>query len=163
MFIDACERYLYHALQTFFGDQVGAHEEFEPATRGTLVRDVMNDPVFGDYGRLLLPVDRTIPEDMTLEDVGDVLVWYNYINPDTTVEIVNTLASVPPPATRSFTTSTLTKRKRRTRTRRTPACSSSGGNRAARLPSATPAAALSMWAPCRTASPHALELVQAGV
>ena len=89
--IDACERYLYHALQTFFGDQVGAHEEFEPATRGTLVRDVMNDPVFGDYGRLLLPVDRTIPEDMTLEDVGDVLVWYNYINPDTTVEIVNTL------------------------------------------------------------------------
>ena len=89
--IDACERYLYHALQTFFGDQVGAHEEFEPATRGTLVRDVMNDPVFGDYGRLLFPVDRTIPEDMTLEDVGDVLVWYNDINPDKTVEIVNTL------------------------------------------------------------------------
>ena len=89
--IDACERYLYHALQTFFGDQVGAHEEFEPATRGTLVRDVMNDPVFGDYGRLLFPVDRTIPDDMTLENVGDVLVWYNYINPDTTVEIVNTL------------------------------------------------------------------------
>ena len=89
--IDACERYLYHALQTFFGDQVGAHEEFEPATRGTLVRDVMNDPVFGDYGRLLFPVDRTIPDDMTLENVGDVLVWYNYINPDTTVEIVDTL------------------------------------------------------------------------
>ena len=89
--IDACERYLYHALQNFFGDQEGTHLNFEPVTRDTLVRDVMDDPVFEDYGRLLFPVDRTIPQDMTLENVGDILVWYNYINPDTTVEIVNTL------------------------------------------------------------------------
>ena len=89
--IDACERYLYHALQRFFGNEEGDHMEFEPVTRDTLVQDVMDDPVFGDFGRLLFPVDRTIPEDMTLEDVGDLLVWYHYINPDTTVEIVNTL------------------------------------------------------------------------
>ena len=89
--VDACERYLYHALQNFFGNQEGTHVEFEPVTRSTLVRDVMDDPVFENYGRLLFPVDRTIPEDMTLEDVGDVLVWYNDINPDKTVEIVNTL------------------------------------------------------------------------
>lgn len=89
--IDACERYLYHALQNFFGDQEGARMEFEPVTRATLVRDVMDDPVFGEAGRLLFPVDRTIPADMTLEDVGDILVWYHYIDPDKTVEIVNTL------------------------------------------------------------------------
>ena len=89
--IDACERYLYHALQNFFGTQEGAHLNFEPVTRDTFVRDVMDDPVFEDYGRLLFPVDRTIPQDMTLEDVGELLVWYHYIDPDTTVEIVNTL------------------------------------------------------------------------
>ena len=64
---------------------------FEPVTRDTLVRDVMDDPVFRGHGRLLFPVDRTIPENMTLEDVGDLLVWYHDIDPDTTVEIVNTL------------------------------------------------------------------------
>ena len=89
--IDACERYLYHALQNFFGTQEGAHLNFEPVTRDTLVRDVMDDPVFEDYGRLLFPVDLTIPQDMTLEDVGDLLVWYHHVNPDKTVEIVNTL------------------------------------------------------------------------
>ena len=89
--VDACERYLYHALQNFFGNQEGARMEFEPVTRNTLVRDVMDDPVFEDYGRLLFPVDRAIPQDMTLEDVGDLLVWYHDVNPDKTVEIVNTL------------------------------------------------------------------------
>ena len=89
--IDACERYLYHALQSFFGDQEGAHLNFGPVTHDTLVRDVMDDPVFEDYGRLLFPVDLTIPQDMTLEDVGDLLIWYHDVNPDKTVEIVNTL------------------------------------------------------------------------
>ena len=55
--IDACERYLYHALQNFFGNQGGAHVEFEPVTRDTPVRDVMEDPVFEGNGRLLFPVD----------------------------------------------------------------------------------------------------------
>ena len=89
--IDACERYLYHALQRFFGSEGGARLEFEPVTRETPVQDVMDNPVFGDFGRLLFPVDRTIPDSMTLEDVGDVLIWYNDINPDKTVEIVNSL------------------------------------------------------------------------
>ena len=89
--IDACERYLYHALQRFFGSEGGARLEFEPVTRETPVQDVMDNPVFADYGRLLFPVDRTIPDNMTLEDVGDVLIWYNDINPDKTVEIVNSL------------------------------------------------------------------------
>ena len=89
--IDACERYLYHALQRFFGSEGGARLEFEHVTRETPVQDVVNNPVFGDFGRLLFPVDRTIPDNMTLEDVGDVLIWYNDINLDKTVEIVNSL------------------------------------------------------------------------
>ena len=51
--------------------------------------DVINDPVFGDYGRLIFPVDRPLREDLTLEDMDEVLMWYNDIKPDKTVEIVN--------------------------------------------------------------------------
>lgn len=60
-------------------------------TLNTKVTDVINDPVFGDYGRLIFPVDRTISEDLELQDVGDILVWYNNVNPDRTVEIANYL------------------------------------------------------------------------
>ena len=64
---------------------------FEAVTRDTKVQEVIDNPVFEDYGRLLFPVDREIDEDLTLEDAGDILVWYNDINPDKTVEIVNYL------------------------------------------------------------------------
>ena len=60
-------------------------------TLTTKVTDVMNDPAFGDYGRLIFPVDRTISDDLELQDVGDILVWYNNVNPDRTVEIANYL------------------------------------------------------------------------
>lgn len=64
---------------------------FAGVTRETRVQDVIDDPVFGEYGRLIFPVDRTISSELTLENVGDILAWYTYINPDKTVEIVNYL------------------------------------------------------------------------
>lgn len=60
-------------------------------TLTTKVVDVMNDPVFGDYGRLIFPADRTIDENLELQDVGEILTWYNNVNPDRTVEIANYL------------------------------------------------------------------------
>ena len=63
----------------------------EDYTLETKVMDVINDPVFGDYGRLIFPVDRTIDEDLELQDVGEILTWYNNVNPDRTVEIANYL------------------------------------------------------------------------
>ena len=60
-------------------------------TLTTKVVDVIGDPVFEDYGRLIFPVDRTISDDLELQDVGDILVWYNNVNPDRTVEIANYL------------------------------------------------------------------------
>lgn len=59
--------------------------------RDTRVVDVIRQPVFENYGRLIFPVDREIREDLTLEDVEELLIWYSYINPDKTVEIVNYL------------------------------------------------------------------------
>jgi len=55
----------------------------------TKVWDVINDPAFAGYGRLIFPADKTIDKNMTLSDVGRLLTWYNYVNPDRTVEIVN--------------------------------------------------------------------------
>ena len=52
---------------------------------------MINDPVFEGYGRLLFPVDQVIDEDLELQDVGSILTWYNNVNPERTVEIVNYL------------------------------------------------------------------------
>ena len=62
-------------------------------TKNTKVWDVINDPVFDGYGRLIFPADVTIDENLTLENVDELLKWYNCINPDKTVEIVNYMKS----------------------------------------------------------------------
>lgn len=61
--------------------------------RSSTVKDVINDPYFEDFGYLLFPVDRTVSEDMTLEEISSssVYVWYHYIDPDKTVEIIQSL------------------------------------------------------------------------
>ena len=58
-------------------------------TAESRIDDVMTDPAFGGYGRLLFPVEREHMSGDTLGSLG--LTWYSYIDPDETVEIVNTL------------------------------------------------------------------------
>ena len=58
-------------------------------TADTKVWDVIDDPAFAGYGRLIFPADKTIDKSLTLSEVGSILTWYNYVNPDRTVEIVN--------------------------------------------------------------------------
>lgn len=77
-------------------------DSFTDVTRKTQVWDVINDPVFGDYGRLIFPVDRPLREDLTLEDMDEVLMWYNDIKPDKTVEIVNYLGQQAAAGTQVF-------------------------------------------------------------
>ena len=55
----------------------------------SLISDVINDPVFDNYGRLLFPVQENYYAGDTLGELQ--LTWYNDINPDKTVEIVNYL------------------------------------------------------------------------
>ena len=62
-------------------------------TTDTRVWDVVNDPAFTGYGRLIFPADKTIDKNMNLREVGNILTWYNYVNPDRTVEIVNYIKS----------------------------------------------------------------------
>lgn len=53
----------------------------------TPVEEVIRDPVFGSYGRLIFPVDSWYYSGDTLGDLH--LTWYNNIDPDETVAIVN--------------------------------------------------------------------------
>ncbi len=71
------------------GGEVSMAQESGPFTTDTPIEDVKNDPVFGDYGRLLFPVDEGYFSGDTLGELR--LVWYNNIDPEETVEIVNTL------------------------------------------------------------------------
>lgn len=64
-------------------------EEMTTVTENTKVMDVIEDPAFEGFGRLIFPADKTIDSGLTLKDVGDILTWYNYVNPERTVEIVN--------------------------------------------------------------------------
>ena len=72
----------------------GDDEEMEKGqsfNNSTKVMDVIKDSDFQGFGHLIFPVDRHISSDLTLADMGDVLVWYSYVNPMRTVEIVNYL------------------------------------------------------------------------
>lgn len=60
-------------------------------TRDTKISDVINDPVFEDYGRLIFPVDEGYYSGETLGVLR--LTWYNNIDPENTVEIANYMRS----------------------------------------------------------------------
>lgn len=62
-----------------------------PYTRATRIDDVASAPVFGNYGRLIFPVDRGYMSGETLGTLR--LAWYSCIDPDKTVEIANYLKS----------------------------------------------------------------------
>lgn len=74
-------------------EEPGAMEEsassYEAYSLDTEIAEVTADPVFGDYGRLIFPVDSWYYSGSTLGNLS--LTWYNNIDPDKTVEIANYL------------------------------------------------------------------------
>jgi hypothetical protein len=55
----------------------------------TKISEVIADPAFGDFGRLIFPVDTGYWSGDTLGELR--LTWYSHIDPDKTVEIANTM------------------------------------------------------------------------
>ena len=86
---NAVYEFCYHALQFFF--PANRQTDQTPMTnyynRQSRISDVMSDPDFDNYGRLIFPVNTGYWSGETLEQLD--LVWYNYIDPDKTVEVVN--------------------------------------------------------------------------
>ncbi|MDE6760692.1 MAG: alpha/beta hydrolase [Lachnospiraceae bacterium] len=60
-------------------------------TVDTSIAEVIKNPLFGNYGRLIFPVDERYYSGDTLGELG--LMWYSNIDPDTTVEITNYMKS----------------------------------------------------------------------
>lgn len=58
-------------------------------TEKTRIRDVIHDPVFGSYGRLLFSTDSGYYSGSTLGSLR--LIWYSNMIPKRTVEIANYL------------------------------------------------------------------------
>ena len=69
------------------GDSMLAKPESEPYTKDTPISDVISDSAFGDYGRLIFPVNSGYYGGNTLGNLS--LTWYSNIDPDKTVEIAN--------------------------------------------------------------------------
>lgn len=85
--------YTYNGLLRFWhrregSDPTAGAGEFKDYYTGkTKISDVMTDPAFGDYGRLIFPADEGYYSGDTLEELR--LTWYSHIDPDKTVEIAN--------------------------------------------------------------------------
>lgn len=60
-------------------------------TAETRISDVINDPVFRNYGGLIFPVDSGYYSGDTLDELR--LTWYSHIDPNKTIEIANYMKS----------------------------------------------------------------------
>ena len=85
----AAMEYTYNGLLWFWnsGQTQSTQSTDDNYSRDTKISDVVNDPAFGDYGRLIFPVNTGYYSGDTLGSLQ--LTWYNDIDPDKTVEIAN--------------------------------------------------------------------------
>ena len=98
----AAMEYIYNGLKAFWGvkgetqeeqqevqSDLGKDQSYKAFTVDTRLIDVIQDPAFGNFGRLLFPTDRRYYSGDTLGELS--FTWYSNINPNKTVEIVNYL------------------------------------------------------------------------
>lgn len=95
---EASNLYTYNGLMFFWNGEEKDVEDHKKAaidedsyTGASLIADVIADPVFEDYGRLLFPVDTGYYSGDRLDNLS--LTWYGALDTEETVEIVNTLRS----------------------------------------------------------------------
>ncbi|MBP3435552.1 MAG: esterase [Clostridia bacterium] len=87
----AATEYTYNGLLSIWSKGNDVPNTSDPYTSDSKISDVVNDPVFGDYGRLIFPVDEGYYSGETLTDLR--LTWYSNIDVNKTVEIVNYMKS----------------------------------------------------------------------
>lgn len=90
--------YTYNGLQFFWKETVSAAVPFsesiaEPVTymKATPIGEVLNDPVLGDWGRLLFPAESSYYSGSTLGNLR--LTWYGSLDVNKTLEITNYVRS----------------------------------------------------------------------
>ena len=95
---EASNLYTYNGLQFFWKEtdtviesRMESITQHVAYTKDTLITEVQTAPVFGDYGRLIFPVNSSYMSGSTLGNLR--LTWYSNIDPDKTVEIANYMHS----------------------------------------------------------------------
>ena len=103
----------------------GGKIKFEPFTEDTVIEEVIHDPAFGDFGRLLFPVNFSLPGSLTLREVSSsrVYLWYSHIFTEKTLDILNQLKAWSLEGRRIFSRFIQKKRWERTLQNGTQACS----------------------------------------
>lgn len=93
---EASNLYTYNGLMFFWNNNENAGADMTVSevqenyyTENSLISDVIADPIFEDYGRLLFPVDTGYYRGDRLNDLS--LTWYGKMDPVKTAEIVNIL------------------------------------------------------------------------
>ena len=79
------------ALFSFSSFQNHEENQIVEFTKDTTVGQVIHNSSFADFGEFLFPLDISIPESATLDELEDYYTWYRYMNTDKTVEILNTM------------------------------------------------------------------------
>lgn len=73
-------------------------------TTNTPIQQVIDDPAFAGFGRLLFPSpSRDIPPSMTLADVGRLMPYHSHVDTNTTVDVLNDLKDRAERGERIFT------------------------------------------------------------
>lgn len=74
------------------GASAGNRSAATPVTADTLVSDVIGNPLFEGYGRLLFPTTFQAPTPKTtLGGLAGCLPWYSEVHTETTLDVINTL------------------------------------------------------------------------
>ena len=87
----AATEYTYNGLLSIWRKGNDIPSTSSPYTADSRISDVVNDPVFSDWGRLIFPVDEGYYSGETLADLR--LTWYSNIDVNKTVEITNYMKS----------------------------------------------------------------------
>ncbi|MGI6754699.1 MAG: hypothetical protein ACOX4F_01615 [Atopobiaceae bacterium] len=90
----AANEYTYNGLRLFFHPEGASPSSSQTAaaqyyTQDTPIDTVRNDPAFGDWGKMIFPLNTGYMSGSTLKDMR--LTWYSAIDPGTTVDICNYL------------------------------------------------------------------------
>lgn len=125
-------------------------ENMQHFAQDSKVVDVIDYKNFGNYGRLIFPVDRQINKKLTLKNLDEIYIWYSCINPAKTVEIVNYFKEKADAGEKIFYDIYTDAEKKSDPHKKIPACFSLKANRMPKLQFVTRAAVFTTSAQCTT-------------
>lgn len=131
-------------------------------TLNSKINDVINDTDFGNYGRLIFPVDMNIDNNLELKDAASILPWYSEVNPEKTVEIVNYMKEKASNGERNFYDIYTEEEKRNDAAKRNTGLFFFRGDKGAKSAVVNAGGGFVYVASIHDSFPHALELSKKG-